>query len=796
MQNGLSFTGDSNTGILQGLAPASVVHESAHKHVTGEAEYVDDIAEPAGTLHAYPVLAARAHAEIVSIDLAAVCSAPGVIGVVTAEDIPGDNDLGAAHSGDEPLFCAGCVRYFGQPVLAVVATTRDAARQAARLARIEYRDLVPILDVAQARADGGTLVTQGMILQRGEVEDAKKKAKHLIRGSIAIGGQEHFYLEGQVALAIPGEDGEMTLHSATQHPSEVQEAVAHLLGTGSNAVKVHVRRMGGGFGGKETQPSIFAAIAAVAARKYRRAVKIRPDRDDDMTITGKRHDFVVDYAVGFDGEGRIQAVDATLAARCGHSEDLSRGVTDRALMHVDNAYYYPHVRLVSEPLRTNTVSNTAFRGYGGPQGIVAGERLIEEIAYVLGRDPLDIRKLNFYGEATGHTTPYHQHVADNITGRIVDQLEADSRYRERRASIIEHNRSSKHIKRGIGLVPVKFGISFSKKAMNQAGVLLQIYRDGSVHLNHGGTEMGQGLHTKIAQIVAAELCIDLRRIRITATATDKVPNASPTAGSLGTDLNGMAALDAARSLRVRLAEFLAETNGVTPNSVRFETETVHVAGKALSWPAVIGSAYAARVQLSATGFYKTPFIHWDRATGRGSPYLYFTYGAACSEVAIDTLTGEYEVLRTDILQDVGRSINRDIDIGQIEGGFIQGMGWLTTEELWWDKQGRLRTHSPATYKIPLASDRPRTFNVEIAEWSINQAPTIGRSKAVGEPPVMLAISVLEALGMAVASVAGYRFAPRLDVPATPERILMAVERMKHLVSPMEKTQEMAEIDAI
>lgn len=754
------------------------MHESAHKHVTGQAQYVDDIPEPAGTLHAYLGLATRAHANIASIDFQAVLAAPGVIGIVTEADIPGSNDLSSTHSGDDPLFCDGKVRYFGQPVFAVVARTREAARRAARLATIEYRDLVPLIDIADARAAGGELVTSGLTLARGDIEKALESSPRLLRGSMRIGGQEHFYLEGQVALAIPGEDGEITLYSATQHPSEVQEVTAHILGLPANAIRVHVRRMGGGFGGKETQPTIFAAAAAVAACKYGCAIKVRPDRDDDMTITGKRHDFIVDYTVGYDADGRIQAVDATLAARCGHSEDLSRGVTDRAVMHADNVYYYGAVRLVSQPLRTNTASNTAFRGYGGPQGIVASERWIEEIAYALGRDPLDIRKLNFYGETTGHVTPYHQEVKDNIIARLVGELEESCQYRQRRQAIIEHNRSGGILRRGIALTPVKFGISFSKKAMNQGGVLLQIYRDGSVHLNHGGTEMGQGVHTKVAQIVAAELGIDLQRIRITATATDKVPNASPTAGSLGTDLNGMAALDAAAQVRMRLTDFIAELHEVEAAAIRFERERIEVKDLSLTWSEVIAKAYNARIQLSATGFYKTPFIHWDREAGRGNPYLYFTYGASCSEVEVDTLTGEYQVLRSDILQDVGRSINRDIDIGQIEGGFVQGLGWLTTEELWWDAKGRLRTHAPSTYKIPLASDRPRIFNVDIAEWSINQAPTVGRSKAVGEPPLMLPISVLEALGMAAASIADYRFAPQLDVPATPERVLMAVETLK------------------
>jgi xanthine dehydrogenase large subunit len=755
-----------------------IPHESGHKHVAGTAEYIDDIPEPNGTLHCCLGLGAHARADILSVDLGGVLAAPGVVGVLTSADIPGANDISPSGIGDDTLFADRRVNYFGQPVFAVVAETREAARRAARLAKIDYRELPPVTDVAAARANGGAVVAPGMVIERGDVAAGLADAPHVISGAVTIGGQEHFYLEGQVALAVPGEDGEVTIFSATQHPADVQEVTARILGLAAHGVKVHVRRLGGGFGGKETQATIFAAAAAVAARKFGRAVKVRPDRDDDMIVTGKRHDFVVDYKVGYDAEGRILAVDAVHWVRCGHSEDLSRGVTDRALMHGANAYYFPNVRLKSQLLKTNTVSNTAFRGYGGPQGILACERWIEEIAYALRKDPLEIRKLNFYGETERNVTPYHQTVTDNIMRRIIDELEASSDYQRRRAEIIEGNRASEFIKRGIALVPIHYGISFSKKAMNQAGCLLTIYRDGSVHLNHGGTEMGQGVHTKVQQIVADELGIALERVRITATATDKVPNASPTAGSLGTDLNGMAAADAARQIKERLAAFAAKAFGVDAAEVRFADEALRFGDKAVPWAEIVGKANLARVPLSAAGFYKTPNIHWDRAAGKGSPYFYFTYGAACAEVAIDTLTGEYRVPRVDILQDVGRSLNRAIDIGQIEGGFIQGMGWLTTEELWWDDRGRLRTHAPSTYKIPVASDRPRIFNVAIPEWSVNKAPTVGRSKAVGEPPIMLAISVIEALGMAAASVVDYALPPRLDAPATPERVLMAMERMK------------------
>ena len=554
--------------------------------------------------------------------------------------------------------------------------------------------------------------------------------------------------------------------------------VAHVLDVPSNAVTVNVRRMGGAFGGKETQSNIFAAVAALAAKKYNQAVKLRPDRDDDMIATGKRHDFLVQYDVGYDDDGVIDAVDATFAARCGFSADLSGPVTDRALFHADNCYFYPHVLLKSQPLKTNTVSNTAFRGFGGPQGMVGSERIIEEIAYALGRDPLDVRKANFYGDEGRDVTPYHQQVEDNIVGRLVEELEETSDYQARRKAIIEFNAKRGTIRKGISLTPVKFGISFTATWYNQAGALVHVYTDGSIQLNHGGTEMGQGLNIKVAQVVADEFQVDLERVKITATRTDKVPNTSATAASSGTDLNGMAAADAARQIKERLVAFACEKYGVAADQVRFELNTICVGEERIAFNEMIKIAYMARVQLSAAGFYKTPGIHWDRAAGKGKPFYYFAYGACVSEVSIDTLTGEYQVDRTDILHDVGRSLNPAIDIGQIEGGFVQGMGWLTTEELWWDDKGRLRTHAPSTYKIPLASDRPRIFNVALADWSENREMSIRRSKAVGEPPFMLAMSVLEALSMAVASEADYKICPRLDAPATPERVLMAFEQLK------------------
>ena len=762
---------------IRGAAHDNLIHDSAIKHVTGRAEYTDDIVEPEGTLHAYLGGATIAHGRITALDLAPVRAAPGVVAVLTVADIPGENDVSPTGLHDEPIFTDDLVQYHGQPIFAVVAETRDIARRACELAKIEYAPLAHATDIDAADAADYPDVTAPLTLQRGDPDPALEAAPHRITGRMRVGGQDHMYLEGQIAMAIPGEDDEVTVFASTQHPSEAQHMVAHALGVPSNAVVVNVRRMGGGFGGKETQMNLFCVVAALAAKQLGRAVKLRPDRDQDMEITGKRHDFRIDYGLGFDDQGRILAVDGVFAARCGWSADLSGPVTDRALFHADNAYYYPDVRLRSRPLKTNTVSNTAFRGFGGPQGVIAAERMIEEIAYALGRDPLEIRRANFYREGSD-VTPYHQRVEDNILNRLVDELETSADYQARRARVLEFNAAKGVIRRGISLTPVKFGISFTATWYNQAGALVHVYNDGSIHLNHGGTEMGQGLYTKIAQVVADAFQCDIERIKITKTTTEKVPNTSATAASSGSDLNGMAALDACEQIKARLVAFAAEHWNVAPESVQFLPGRLAVGTEIIPFNAFIRAAYMARVQLSAAGFYKTPEIHWDRATGRGQPFYYFAYGAACAEVSIDTLTGETRVDRADVLHDVGRSLNPALDLGQVEGAFVQGMGWLTSEELWWDAQGRLRTHAPSTYKIPLASDRPRIFNVRLADWSENVKPTIKRSKAVGEPPFMLPICVFEAIGMAVASVADYRECPRLDAPATPERVLMAVERLR------------------
>ena len=767
---------------ISGAAHSNHIHESATKHVTGKAKYCDDITEPVGTLHAYLGVSDVAHATIKSMDLTAVKSMPGVIGTITTLDIPGMNDISPTGQNDEPVFPVDTVQFYGQPLFAVIAKTRKIARHAAKLAVIDYDILPHALSISSAQNVGYPHVTAPLKLERGNVDKIKSKGSNQIKGEIAIGGQDHMYLEGQIAFAVPGEDDDLIIHCSTQHPSEAQHMVAQVMGIPNSAVTVNVRRMGGGFGGKESQMNLFCVVAAIAAKKWNCAVKLRPDRDQDMTSTGKRHDFVINYDVTFDNDGLIKTVDSIFSARCGYSSDLSGPVTDRALFHADNAYYYPNVRLSSRPMKTNTVSNTAFRGFGGPQGVLAAERIIEEISFISGQDPLDVRKLNLYGETDRNITPYHQEIKDNILPKLINELEKNANYRERRNDIKSFNESSKILKKGIALTPVKFGISFTATWYNQAGALIHIYNDGSIHLNHGGTEMGQGLNTKIAQIVAEAFQVDFDRIKITKTTTEKVPNTSATAASSGTDLNGMAALNAADQIKNRLIKFAASHWNVKEIDIKFISNMVHVGKEAFRFNEFIKMAYMERVQLSAAGFYKTPDIHWDRAAGKGKPFYYYAYGAACSEVSIDTLTGEYRVDQTDILHDVGCSLNPVLDKGQIEGAFIQGMGWLTSEELWWDDNGKLQTHAPSTYKIPLASDKPSIFNVELADWSENRELTIKRSKAVGEPPFMLGISVLEALSMAISSINNYKVCPKLDTPATPERVLMAVEKMQELIN--------------
>lgn len=755
---------------------AALPHDSAARHVAGSAVYIDDLPEPAGLLHLAFGLSTKAHARIVSLDLSAVRAAPGVVLVLSADDIPGENDVSPVIH-DDRLFADGEVYCVGQSLFAVAATSIAVARAAATKAVVRYEDLPAAIDIAAAR-ELDLKIEASQRMTRGDAGAALAASPHRVQGKFVIGGQDHFYLEGQIALATPREDGDVHVWSSTQHPTEVQHLIARVLGKPDHCVTVEVRRMGGGFGGKETQASLFAAAAALAAVKTGRPVKARPDRDEDMVMTGKRHDFEAAYDVGFDDEGRLLGLSLELASRCGATTDLSMAINDRAMFHADNAYFLPAVEIVSHRYRTHTVSNTAFRGFGGPQGMIAIERVMDAVAAATGLDPLEVRRRNLYGGQGRNLTPYHQVVEDNVAPQLIDELAASCAYDARRREIEAFNKTSPVLKKGIALTPVKFGISFTTTFLNQAGALIHLYADGSIMLNHGGTEMGQGLNVKIAQIVAQAFQVDIGRVKITSTVTDKVPNTSATAASSGADLNGMAALNAAETIKGRLVEFAASRWGVGANEVAFTPAGVRVGAETFEFGWFIRQAYLARISLSSTGYYATPKIHYDRATHTGRPFYYFAYGAACSEVLVDTLTGEMKVTRADILHDVGKSLNPAIDLGQIEGGFIQGMGWLTTEELVYDAQGRLRTHAPSTYKIPTCGDRPAHLDVRLWKAGRNVEATVHRSKAVGEPPLMLAISVHSAINHAVASVGGDKVFPRLDAPATPEAILMACEDVR------------------
>jgi xanthine dehydrogenase large subunit len=762
--------------VTAGAVGKALAHDSADMHVQGSAPYIDDLREPDGMLHVAPGFAARgAKGKITSCDLSAVQAYPGVVAVLTAKDVPSVNDCSPSIGGD-PIFADGEIKFHGQVVFAVAATSRDAARRAARLAKIEVAVEKPAISVEDAIAQATEDVVPAYAFNRGNIGSALAKSRHRLVRVFHIGGQEHFYLEGQVASAAPTEQGGIYVHSSTQHPTEIQHCVARMLGISDAKVTSECRRMGGGFGGKESQAAQWACLAALAVHVTGRPAKCRLDRDEDMMMTGKRHDFRVDGRFGFDDMGRLTGVDVDFLARCGCSADLSQGVNDRTLFHADNAYFYPALSIRSRRLFTNTVSNTAFRGFGGPQGMVFAERMMEEIAVTLGLDALDVRKRNLYGRGRD-VTPYGQKVEDNIALDVIAQLEKTSDYRGRRKQVDDFNRTSPFLKKGLSLTPVKFGISFTLTQLNQAGALVHVYTDGSVQVNHGGTEMGQGLYIKVAQVVAEQFGIALEMVRMTATTTDKVPNSSPTAASSGSDLNGMAAKDACDKIKARLVAHIAKKWRVAKTKVVFAKGSVSAGKHSISFKELAKEAHANRISLSANGFYSTPKIHWDRVKARGRPFLYFAYGAACAEVAIDTLTGEMKVLRVDLLHDVGTSLNPAIDIGQVEGAFVQGMGWLTTEELVFDNEGRLRTHAPSTYKIPCASDIPRDFRTALYQSKGNREDTIYRSKAVGEPPLMLGIAVWTAIFNAIASLKPGR-APPLDAPATPEAILRAVEAMQ------------------
>jgi xanthine dehydrogenase large subunit len=756
-----------------GTGPAAGVarpHESARAQVAGGATYVDDIREVKGTLHAAPILSTVAHGKLLGVDTSAALALPGVRGVVLAGDIPGDPVL-ATFVHDEPVFARERVEHVGQVIGLVVADNVMAARRGARQVKVQIEPLPAVLTPREAHARH-SYVLPPVTVRRGEPEAALARSPHRLAGRLEVGGQEHFYLEGQVAYALPLEQDQWHIHSSTQHPGEVQHWVAHALNLENNAVTVECRRMGGGFGGKETQAGHMAVWAALAARKFGRPVKLRLDRDDDFLVTGKRHPFDYDYEAGFDDTGLLTALKLTMLANCGFSADLSGPVADRAVFHVDNAYFLADVEIASYRCKTNTQSHTAFRGFGGPQGVIAIEAILGDIARHLGLDPLDVRRRNLYGIDERNVTHYRMKVEDNILHPLIAKIEQTSRYRERRAAIAAWNANSPVIKRGIAITPVKFGISFTATFFNQAGALVHVFTDGSVQVNHGGTEMGQGLHTKIMQVVADELGVPFERVRCTATETGKVPNASATAASSGTDLNGRAAQFAARNIRDNLSGFVAGLDGCGAGAVTFRGGQVITPKSTRSFDEVVKAAYANRIQLWSDGFYRTPKIHYDKTTLTGRPFYYFAYGAACSEVAIDTLTGENRVLAIDILHDVGTSINPAIDIGQIEGGFIQGIGWLTTEQLVWNEHGVLATHAPSTYKIPAAGDVPAHFRIEL--WhEPNPEDNVFGSKAVGEPPFMLAISVWEALRDAVSAARGGG-PVQLAAPATAENILRAV----------------------
>jgi xanthine dehydrogenase large subunit len=773
----LSDTGVSNAGDITSEPGQSVKHESAHLHVSGEARYTDDLGAPANTLCAYVGLSDITHGKLLNLNLDKVRSAPGVEAVITFGDVPGLKDIGPVFPGD-PLLVDDTVEFQGQVLFAVAASSYDAARKAARLAQSEYAPADATLTIEQGLASD-SYVRPSHTQQRGDARAALDKAPLRLCGEFHSGAQEQMYLEGQAALCIPQDDGGMTVYTSTQHPSEGQKLVAEVLNLPLSMVTVDVRRMGGGFGGKETNANQWACIAAVLAHKTGRPVKLRLARADDMVATGKRHPFLSRYDVGFDDRGHILGLELELSGGCGMSPDLSDAIVDRAMFHADNAYYLPAVHITGHRIKTHTVSNTAFRGFGGPQGMLAIENIVEQIATATGLDPLEVRRRNFYRKQGGHdTTHYGQTIEQHLIEPLVTRLERTSDYQQRRQDIRAFNASSPVLKRGLALTPVKFGISFTVQHLNQAGALLHVYTDGSVQLNHGGTEMGQGLYTKVAQVVAHELQVHMDNISCTSTRTDKVPNTSPTAASSGSDLNGMAARDASRKIRHRLTEFAAQHFGVEMEAVTFNKGVITAGEHELSFAELVQLAYLNRISLSATGYYRTPKIHYDREQAQGRPFFYFAYGAAVSEVVIDTLTGEYKVLRVDICQDVGQSLNPALDIGQIEGGFIQGMGWLTCEELVWGEDGRLQTVNPASYKIPAVGDTPAIFNVELLPDSPNVEATIFHSKAVGEPPLMLGISVWSALRDAVCSLGDYRYSPCFDAPATPERVLKACEEIR------------------
>ena len=751
-------------------------HDSASKHVSGHAIYTDDIKEPYGTLHGAIGYSKKAHAIIKKIDLSEVSKSEGVISVISHNDIPGRNDVGPVFDGD-PIFSSKKVEYYGQPLFAVAATSTELARRAVLKAKISYKDLKPIVTIQEA-LNKKNFIFKGKKIKRGNPSEKISKSKNYLKGNFTTGSQEHFYLEGQVAFVIPKEDKDLLVYSSTQHPSETQQIIAKMLNQKSNTITVVVRRIGGGFGGKETN-FLTSSICAMLANKTKAPVKLRLDRDDDIIITGKRHDFYSEYEVGFNNLGIIEGVKIKLASRCGMSPDLSLAINERALLHIDNAYYLSNVEVQNFLCKTNTATSTAFRGFGGNQGMMAIENIVDNISRYLKKDPCEVRKRNFYQKKNKNITHYGMKIEDNVINEIFNRLIKKSNYKKRYFKIKKFNLNNKHLKKGLAITPVKFGISFTTIHLNQAGALVHVYTDGSVHLNHGGIEMGQGTNTKIAQLVANEFGLSFNKVKISSTNTSKVPNTSASAASSTTDLNGAAALNAVSKIKQNLEKFIKSKYNISANKVVYEKGIIKFKNKSFNFEKIIKEAYLNRISLSSSGFYSTPKINFNKKTFMGRPFLYFCYGAAVTEVTVDALTGENIIDRVDILHDAGKAINPALELGQIEGGFVQGQGWLTMEEVNWNSNGQITTFSPSTYKIPAVSDVPRKFNVEIFKQGKNKEKVINKAKTTGEPPLMLAMSVFYAIKDAIASVGKYKIIPILDAPATPEKILMSLKELKN-----------------
>ena len=751
-------------------------HDSASKHVSGHAIYTDDIKEPYGTLHGAIGCSKKAHAIIKKIDLSEVWKSEGVISIIGHNDIPGRNDVGPVFDGD-PIFPSKKVEYYGQPLFAVAATSTELARRAVLKAKISYKDLKPIVTIQEALSKK-KFIFKGKKIKRGNPSEKISKSKNYLKGNFTTGSQEHFYLEGQVAFVIPKEDSDLLVYSSTQHPSETQQIIAKMLNQKSNTITVIVRRIGGGFGGKETN-FLTSSICALLANKTKKPVKLRLDRDDDIIITGKRHDFYSEYEVGFNNLGIIEGVKIKLASRCGMSPDLSLAINERALLHIDNAYYLSNVEVQNYLCKTNTATSTAFRGFGGNQGMMAIENIIDNISRYLKKDPCEVRKRNFYQKNIKNITHYGMKIEDNVINEIFNRLIKKSNYKKRYFKIKKFNLNNKHLKKGLAITPVKFGISFTTIHLNQAGALVHVYTDGSVHLNHGGIEMGQGTNTKIAQLVANEFGLSFNKVKISSTNTSKVPNTSASAASSTTDLNGAAALNAVSKIKQNLEKFIKSKYNISANKVVYEKGIIKFKNKSFNFEKIIKEAYLNRISLSSSGFYSTPKINFNKKTFMGRPFLYFCYGAAVTEVTVDALTGENIIDRVDILHDAGKAINPALELGQIEGGFVQGQGWLTMEEVNWNSNGQITTFSPSTYKIPAVSDVPRKFNVEIFKQGKNKEKVINKAKTTGEPPLMLAMSVFYAIKDAIASVGKYKVTPILDAPATPEKILMSLKELKN-----------------